>query len=808
MRPHHEEVRPFLNPHPEVVLCNRRPAHECLSLVRRASRNPGTFSYYLCPDLYDVLLCFVWSTIRLCSEPSVSVGDNRSRPNRVHVSSPHVFPLQNLPHRSLSSLFLSATMPPPSPPQPRQQNIFRRITSKFRSSNAPRQPPAPRPTRDNAAARDAPQRKSTVLRMPPMPKAPVPAPPPNDFTSLEQRQAALRARGLIPAASAVPRQFRGGDGFMLPLSEQEAEIDRRFTIVVPGDSSTEDEGDASEATRIRQAWLSKQAEASSPSLSEVDKDEDNVKVETMAAAEADPSPSRKSDAVERASKDGAIGERSPVRATFVSVDAPPLSPSAAEFGASVRIASPFEGTEDFHTAPNSPIFPPDKPLQSIEQDIHLHAPSHSMRPPLSLTIAGIDNAPSLSPTKEHHSPSGSPSAHSAEKVSRWLRTSNDMPTPLSLSEATAVIAASDHESVLSASPRTSLEVPQSPFSTSNSKAGTVRSRREKPPPIVITQAGKAPSHAVVIAAPSDSETSTSSSSEAQHSRPSLSGSTARRLAHTPGMQGRMTTGTVPALSPTRTVSSLDAESSLPTPTTTSCGAPALARDASISRGSTSNSSDNGHDSVTRSRRGTGPGSLTSKIPGAGAGAAIPEEFSETEPSSEGGEFGMITPVPASTRARPSQDGVAVPRPTRAQTLDQAAEKTQNRKSFSLFGKKSLEMPRETRTSSSMMNLRRAFTSSTKSRPKSTLEVTPEQTGGVGRKRSKMFDASHLPAPPTSPTFAPSSFRGTGRTSDGGLRPPPRQAVAPTMHSHGTIVHQTNFIEDDESRRLSEMAFLT
>ena len=72
---------------------------------------------------------------------------------------------------------------------------------------------------------------------------------------------------------------------------------------------------------------------------------------------------------------------------------------------------------------------------------------------------------------------------------------------------------------------------------------------------------------------------------------------------------------------------------------------------------------------------------------------------------------------------------------------------------------------------------------------------------VSGKRSKT-----VPNAPTS--LAPSSFRGTGRPSNGGLRAPPRQAVAPTMHSHGTIVHQTNFIEDDESRRLSEMAFLT
>ncbi|EJF64797.1 hypothetical protein DICSQDRAFT_33179, partial [Dichomitus squalens LYAD-421 SS1] len=169
--------------------------------------------------------------------------------------------------------------PPPSAPpqqqqQQQQQNIFRRITSRFRSPHAPSQPPPqpsaqhpqarPRPPRNSTTA-DPPQRKSTLLRvvhMPPMPRAPVPAAPPNDFTSLEQRQAALRARGLVPAAS---RRFRDADGYMMPLSEQEAEIDRRFTIVVPGDESGEGESE-SEATRIREAWLAKQAEGGAPGL--------------------------------------------------------------------------------------------------------------------------------------------------------------------------------------------------------------------------------------------------------------------------------------------------------------------------------------------------------------------------------------------------------------------------------------------------------------------------------------------------------------------------------------------------------------
>ena len=90
-----------------------------------------------------------------------------------------------------------------------------------------------------------------------------------------------------------------------------------------------------------------------------------------------------------------------------------------------------------------------------------------------------------------------------------------------------------------------------------------------------------------------------------------------------------------------------------------------------------------------------------------AGGVIMEEYSETEPSSEGGEFGVmhadadanpaaaVSTVPAAAAAlRPqfAQEGVAVPRPPRAQMAEQAAEKAQARKSFSLFGKKtSLEV---------------------------------------------------------------------------------------------------------------------
>ena len=49
----------------------------------------------------------------------------------------------------------------------------------------------------------------------------------------------------------------------------------------------------------------------------------------------------------------------------------------------------------------------------------------------------------------------------------------------------------------------------------------------------------------------------------------------------------------------------------------------------------------------------------------------------------------------------------------------------------------------------MLNLRRAFTS-TKPRPKSTMDPVVPETAGVGRKRSKMFDATA--AAPSSARF--------------------------------------------------------
>ncbi|KAI0360178.1 hypothetical protein OH77DRAFT_906426 [Trametes cingulata] len=713
--------------------------------------------------------------------------EDRAPPADTHIPPP---PPKSGPSRLPAH---AASMPPArrssqpagsgSPSTHNGNNIFRRFTSKLRVSSAPSPGPAPQPISGPtkpppAQSHDAaPQRRRTGLRMPSLPKAPVPAAPPNDFTSLEQRQAALRARGLLPPA---PGSYRDAHGFMVPLSEQEAELDRRFTVVV--EERREEEEQESEARKIREAWLARNKD-----VLEAGRD----------------------DAVSRASRDGTLGDKSPVLATYV--DAPIL-----ESGSTAEIASPLEATvEDFQTAPNTPA------KTTSDATTTNTTPTRGRTP---------------------RDPPGSPSSNSSvatEKVSRWLRSSTDAPTPLSVSTDQSAV-----QTPLCESPSTSLaneagaQIPQAA-----SPAGTVKAakpRKEKPPPIVVTTQRpskdsdvKAPTQiisvAVAAAALSDSEASTSDGRSSLEARGrhhlSTTPPNAKSQPHPPllaqanssSTSGGSRSTTLPALSPTRTISSSGAESTLPTPTTTSCQ-----RDVSISRGSTSHSSDQSHGITGRSRRGTGPGLVSGedaqakagasgkrRMSGAGAGGLIQSSIEETD-SSEEGEFGAGVPA---------QNAPVVPaaraRPPRAQTAEQAAEAQANRKSFSLFGKKSLDS-QTTRPSSSMSNLRRAFSGGLASklnpRPRSSIDPstsTPEMS--MGRKPSKMFDASHLPSSPTHP---PTSFPGVsaaavplqGRTTGVGLRP--RQAVSPTMHNRGSILHQTHFIEDDESRRLSEMAFLT
>ncbi|KAH9831580.1 uncharacterized protein C8Q71DRAFT_726765 [Rhodofomes roseus] len=157
--------------------------------------------------------------------------------------------------------------------------LFRRITKRLRPAVGPgEQSDAPTsfqislPTRsrsrsrsrargDSASGADAPQPQIGKQRRPhvripvPIPKAPAPAPLPNSFTSAENRRAALRARGLVPASGSAPR-YRDAHGYWMPLSEQERELDRMFAVVVEEKMPSPDHEDT-EAKKFRDAWLAK-----------------------------------------------------------------------------------------------------------------------------------------------------------------------------------------------------------------------------------------------------------------------------------------------------------------------------------------------------------------------------------------------------------------------------------------------------------------------------------------------------------------------------------------------------------------------
>ncbi|TCD72008.1 hypothetical protein EIP91_000140, partial [Steccherinum ochraceum] len=159
-----------------------------------------------------------------------------------------------------------------SQPDPQQsgKGLFKRFTNRIRSasnSNNALSQPAASSSRTPAAAAppgDQVKRKKT-MKLPAMPAPPKAHTPVmvNAFTSPELRQAALRERGLLPAVS---RAYRDEHGYMVPLSQQEAEIDKRRSVVMqePGRSSGEEDPE-SEAKQIREAWLRKNAEAAAPS---------------------------------------------------------------------------------------------------------------------------------------------------------------------------------------------------------------------------------------------------------------------------------------------------------------------------------------------------------------------------------------------------------------------------------------------------------------------------------------------------------------------------------------------------------------
>lgn len=143
-----------------------------------------------------------------------------------------------------------------------KNGLLKRITTKLRS------PPPPTPSTSTATPASPvddstvkpsisrPKRRGTLLPSIPRPRAPTPAIT-NSFISPEQREAALLARGL------VPRRYRDARGDTIPMSQQEAALDQRYSVLVEESPSSGESDGESEAKRIREDWLRRNAQAAS-----------------------------------------------------------------------------------------------------------------------------------------------------------------------------------------------------------------------------------------------------------------------------------------------------------------------------------------------------------------------------------------------------------------------------------------------------------------------------------------------------------------------------------------------------------------
>ncbi|KAF8905091.1 hypothetical protein CPB84DRAFT_1823433 [Gymnopilus junonius] len=157
------------------------------------------------------------------------------------------------------------------------------------------------------------------------------------------------------------------------------------------------------------------------------------------------------------------------------------------------------------------------------------------------------------------------------------------------------------------------------------------------------------------------------------------------------------------------------------------------------------------------------------------------------------------PTSVGTTLRPQRRGVTDP----VVSMDR-------RKSFNPFKRGQTmdvspipEPQRRLSMARSLSNLRRSVVGTLSHKPTKGAE-------GEGGRVEKNFDASHLPASPTIPqAFARPRPSDVSKSSAGSPPPTPgmRQAVAPIIYNRGSILLETAGIEDEETRRMTELAFL-
>lgn len=143
------------------------------------------------------------------------------------------------------------------------------------------------------------------------------------------------------------------------------------------------------------------------------------------------------------------------------------------------------------------------------------------------------------------------------------------------------------------------------------------------------------------------------------------------------------------------------------------------------------------------------------------------------------------------------------------------DKANRRRSFNPFkrsqsvGPAQCDRSRDSKRSSILAfdKLKRA--SSNFSKPSPPHDAVPSAPSSKSGKR-KIRDISHLPPSPRLPTHLQTSPVGpgvNGKTTGIEQRYQARKPVDPTVHSRGSILLEASAIKDDESRRMTEMAFL-
>ncbi|KAI0072964.1 hypothetical protein K474DRAFT_1667190 [Panus rudis PR-1116 ss-1] len=403
----------------------------------------------------------------------------------------------------------------------------------------------------------------------------------------------------------------------------------------------------------------------------------------------------------------------------------------------------------------------------------------------------------------------------SEKVARWLQstpTGSSFSSPATSPEPTSPPSPTKSKSSVTKSDAAPLPAIQEDQTPPSSAQSTVKDRKEKPAPISISATAIAvsaqPASLPSIFAPLQSPTPEHDDprSPRQASTPKLSISppvVSRGRSQTVSPDNKHGTGlslntstsrsNVPALSPTRTTSSSGASEVPPTPTTTSH----RGRHTSIVS-SISSSDNHAQQRLPRLKVSTAKEDLE---PVATVIVESPVEEANEGPS----------PVPTPR-----------PRPPRQATDSPITQERRKSLTFGLFGSKANALGGNERPSKlasptrSMTNLRRsvAGTISAKLRPKSTLVVDTSVSSSASvtsHSSSSITSRRQMPSPSSSarsPLSPPSSYRPVQGDSLGALpRPRQRTPLSPTMHSRGSILMETKGIEDDESRRLAELAFL-